>query len=80
MLYSCLLDHRSWFAPSTCHSKPMCVLWETSKSVTDAKLDAGKAETYQVKKRKERKEGERKEKIRVLFRYTRHYDFAALNN
>ena len=50
MLYSCLLDHRSWFAPSTCHSKPMCVLWETSKSLTDAKLYVGKAEIYQVKK------------------------------
>ena len=49
MLYSCLLDHRSWFAPSTCHSKPMCVLWETSKSLTDAKLYVGKAEIYQVK-------------------------------
>ena len=51
MLYSCLLDHRSWFAPSTCHSKPTCALWRTSKSLTDAKLCVGKAETYQVKKR-----------------------------
>ena len=50
MLYSCLLDHRSWFAPSTCHSKPACALWRTSKSLTDAKLCVGKAEIYQVKK------------------------------
>ena len=28
----------------------MRVLWRTSKSLTDAKLDVGKAEIYQVKK------------------------------
>ena len=62
MLYSCLLDHRSWFAPSTCHSKPICVLWKTSKSVTDAKLYVGKAEIYQVKKKGRRKEGKKRRK------------------
>ena len=50
VLYSCLLDHRSWFAPSTWHSKATCALWRTSKSLTDAKLCVGKAEIYQVKK------------------------------
>ena len=49
MLYSCLLDHRSWFAPSNRCSKHACVLWGTSKSVADAKLCETKAETYQVK-------------------------------
>ena len=29
--------------------KPACVLWRTSKSLTDAKLDVGKAEIYHVK-------------------------------
>ena len=51
MLYSCLLEHRSWFAPSNSCSKPTCVLWGTSKSVADAKLCETKAETYQVKKK-----------------------------
>ena len=50
MLDSCLLDHRSWLAPSNRCSKHACVLWGTSKSVADAKLCETKAETYQVKK------------------------------
>ena len=50
MLDSCLLDHRSWFAPSNSCSKHACVLWGTSKSVAEAKLCETKAETYQVKK------------------------------
>ena len=50
MLDSCLLDHRSWFAPSNRCSKATWVLWGTSKSVAEAKLCETKAETYQVKK------------------------------
>ena len=50
MLDSCLLDHRSWLAPSNRCSKHACVLWGTSKLVADAKLCETKAETYQVKK------------------------------
>ena len=50
MLDSCLLERRSWFAPSNSCSKHACVLWGTSKSVAEAKLCETKAETYQVKK------------------------------